>query len=731
MIRRRAEIRGVVQGVGFRPFVYSLAARFGLAGHVLNSGFGVEIEVEGPAGSVDRFFEALAAGPPPLARIESTTIGELPPVNDREFEIRESAARSDALALVPPDIAACEACEADFRDARNRRHAYPFTNCTNCGPRYTIIEDVPYDRPLTTMSEFAMCADCEREYHNPADRRFHAQPNACPVCGPWVELWDHGRCLASRGEAIAATQRLLREGAICGIKGLGGFHLACDALSETAVARLRERKRRSAKPFAVMASGLSVVERSCFLSDPEREALLSPRRPIVILRRRPECRMATECAPGNHTLGVLLPYTPLHSLLTAGFEALVMTSGNVSEEPIVSRNDELPSRLHPICDFFLVHNRRIQTRVDDSVVRLFEGSERLIRRSRGYAPHPLALPFEMRPALAVGGELKSTFCLTRERYAVMSQHIGDLENYETLVFFRETLEHMKRFFRIQPEIVAHDLHPGYLSTRLALEMTGVEHIGVQHHHAHVAACAAENGLEGAVCGVAFDGTGYGTDGQIWGGEFLVCDGARFERAGHFRPVAMPGGDQAVREPWRMAVAYLRDAGLDSAHPRAKLIGQMIESGIHTVMTSSCGRLFDAVASIAGLRDASNFEGQAASELESAAAGGYHDPYPYRISPERSVDFRPMIESVATGGEAAPVIAARFHRTLAAATVEMCRLIGVKRVCLTGGCFQNWLLLEQTAARLRSAGFEVFLHRRVPPNDGGLALGQAAIAARLR
>ncbi len=734
-MRKRIQVQGIVQGVGFRPFVYMLARAGNLAGWVRNSSEGVFIEVEGSGEAIGRFVEGLSSAAPVLAQIDRVESKDVPEEGALRFVILESAAAAGEFVLVPPDVATCADCYRDFTDPRNRRYGYPFTNCTNCGPRYTIIRDIPYDRPKTTMAEFSMCADCEAEYRNPADRRFHAQPNACPVCGPSLS--------APLGEA----RRWLREGKVVAIKGLGGFHLACDAENERAVRRLRERKRRSDKPFAIMAPDLAAVERFCVVTEADRKALEGPRRPIAILERRPGARIAEAVAPGNKTLGVMLPYTPLHHLLfeadgDARFEALVMTSGNVSEEPIVSRDEEL-ARIKPFVDEVLTHNRKIQTRVDDSVVRTFEGRERVIRRSRGFAPHPIGLGYELAPALGVGGELKNTFCLTKRRYAILSQHIGDLENFETLEFFHETLEHMKRFFRVEPEIVAHDLHPGYLSTRAAGEMSVARKIGVQHHHAHIASCMAENGLREKVIGVAFDGTGYGTDGQIWGGEFLVCDFGGFERQMHLRYVPLAGGDTAIREPWRAALSYARDAfgkcppeHLFSRIPHRKraLVESMIEHKVNTILTSSCGRLFDAVASLVGLRDETNYEGQAAIELEAIAEAGVEARYGFEIA-GGEIDLRPAIGEIARAldsGERQGQISAAFHNTVAAAIVEACdrirELHGIGRVCLSGGTFQNFYLLRRTVDGLRSRGFEVYLHSQAPANDGGIALGQAVIAA---
>ena len=681
--------------------------------------------------------------PPPLAAIDEIREEIIPDVaGSSSFEIRSSESAAGEFVLIPSDAATCDACLADLRDPQNRRYRYPFTNCTHCGPRYTIIQDIPYDRPFTTMSEFAMCAACNAEFDDPLDRRFHAQPNACPECGPWVELWDRDQCLHTRSEAIREAQTLLSDGRILAIKGLGGFHLACLASSDETVLLLRERKRRSDKPFAVMARDLGAAEQLGYFADADRAALTSVRRPVVLVRRKTDSLVSRIVAPGIEWIGVMLPYTPLHHLLFDGSscDALVMTSGNLSEEPIASRDEEVAGRLHPLADFFLIHNRKIQTRVDDSVVRTFEKRERTLRRSRGFAPFPVDLGNHVEQILACGGELKNVFCLTKDHYAILSQHIGDLENIETLRAFEETLDHMKRFFRISPVAVAHDLHPNYLSTRLALSMEGMEKIGVQHHHAHIASCMAENRLEGNVIGVALDGTGYGTDGKIWGGEFLVCDFADFERRFHFRYVPLAGGDTAVRQVWRSALAYLLDAGCDAAclsqNVSAKsleVVQKMIAQRINAVDTSSCGRLFDAVAAILGTRFESNYEGQAAMELEALADGFASqdvESYPFEIA-NGEIDFRETIRQLTKDSATAPRAAGRFHQTVARVILEICERIrtsdGLNRVCLSGGVFQNFTLLRSAAKLLSAEGFDVFLHARVPPNDGGLCLGQAAVA----
>ncbi len=734
MRRVRAELRGIVQGVGFRPFVHNLAERLALSGHVFNSSSGLTAEVEGPDAAVQEFLGAVVADAPPLAWVRQVETAELAPQGGAGFEIRPSVGQTGEFALISPDIATCAECLRDIGDPENRRFGYAFTNCTNCGPRYSIIRDIPYDRVTTTMAPFQMCAACLAEYEDPRNRRYHAQPNACPVCGPALSA------------PVAEARRRLAAGEIVALKGIGGFHLACDARNSAAVRLLRERKRRSDKPFALMVRDLATVAAICEISDAAPAALTSPSAPIVILRRLPSANIPEEVAPGNRTLGVMLPYTPLHHLLFADapYDALVMTSGNLSEEPIVVSNAEAHERLGGVADWFLTHNRDIYMRVDDSVVRTFAGQERVLRRSRGYAPRVLDLIDRGRrntELLACGGELKNAFCLTKRRHAIMSQHIGDLENYETLLFFQETLANLKKLFRVEPQAVAHDLHPSYLGTRYALDL-GLPAVGVQHHHAHVASCMAENGLDGDVIGVAFDGTGYGTDGAIWGGEFLVAGYGGFERRAHLRYVQLAGGDAAIREPWRSGLSYLMDAfGPDVPFAQApesavRLVRQMISKGVATVPTSSCGRLFDAVASIIGLCQLVTFEGQAAIELEAIADPAERGCYPYGIEPGDSwqVDFRPAIRGIAAEAEQGtppPVIAARFHNTLADSIVSVCARLraetGLRRACLSGGTFQNVTLVERVIGGLGRAGIDVYLHSKVPPNDGGIALGQAAIA----
>jgi hydrogenase maturation protein HypF len=728
-------------------------------GFVLNSPRGVFVEVEGQSATIEAFVAALPAEAPPLVRIAEIARSVIPTVGDSDFSIQESDAAGSAFALVPPDICVCEACLAETRDAADRRHDYPFTNCTNCGPRYSIILDVPYDRPMTTMAEFAMCEDCLREYKNPEDRRFHAQPNACPVCGPRLILTVPGESNPSQQTSRAILERvadLLRAGGIVAWKGLGGYQLACDARQPSAVEELRRRKRRSEKPFAIMVADAGVADSLCFVSEQERFVLLSRERPIVLLRRRPDADLADSVSPGNPATGVMLPCTPMHDLLFrilrgrwGADAALVMTSGNISEEPIVIENAEAEEHLAGIADAFAHHNRRIHTRVDDSVVRVVSGETMLLRRARGYAPQPVWLGRGEAEVLACGAQQKNTLCLTRAGFALPSQHLGDLENFETLRFFEETLERMSRLFHVKPTVVAHDLHPGYLSTQFALKMEGVRRIGVQHHHAHIASCMAEHQLEGRVIGVAWDGTGFGTDGTIWGGEFLAADYLSFDRFARLRPVLLAGGDSGVREPWRVAHSYLLDTyGAIPSDPRwaqmapperLRVIDTILQRRVNTIPTSSAGRLFDAVASLIGLRHTVSFEGQAAMMLEAAAdagSGPSNDPYDFALigaSPV-DVDLRPMIRRIVADiecNEPQTHIAIRFHNTLVAVIAAVCRRmrseLQLSRVCLSGGCFQNALLLSGCLETLRNDGFEVFSQREVPANDGGISLGQAAIA----
>ena len=763
VVRVQVVVRGIVQGVGFRPFVYRLAREHGLGGWVLNSTQGVVIEVEGERERIEGFLGELQAEPPPQALIEKVETSLLPPVGYSSFVIEASREGSEFV-LISPDICICADCLRELRDPHDPRYRYPFINCTNCGPRFTIISDIPYDRPKTTMRVFAMCPRCDGEYHDPADRRFHAQPNACPVCGPRVALAVNGaRPPRTPDEPIETARRLLAQGAIVSVKGLGGFHLACDATNRQAVATLRRRKHRVDKPFAVMSLDVETVRRYCDVQEGEAQLLESPARPIVLLRRLPDCPIAPEVAPGNNHIGVMLPYTPLHYLLLDGVGesslppplALVMTSGNMIEEPIAIGNQEAHQRLSVLADYFLLHDRDIHVRCDDSVTRLFRGKEAILRRSRGYAPFPVRLNLELAEILACGAELKNTFCLTKGTYAFLSQHIGDMENYETFASYQSSIQHFQRLFRVEPRAVAYDMHPNYLATRYALELAeeqGLRKVPVQHHHAHVASCMAENGVTEPVIGVAFDGTGYGSDGRIWGGEFLLADFRRFRRLAHFRYVPLPGGEAAIKRPYRMAVSHLLSAlgeeALELPLPlwsmlepgELALVRRLMTTGVNSPLTSSCGRFFDAISALVGVRGVVNYEGQAAIELEMLAAEGVDDTYDWRLLRRTPmvIDPAPLLRGVVAdlqAGVDVGVISARFHNTIAAIVADVCRAArektGVGRVALSGGCFQNVYLLGRTIDALERDGFQVLIHHLVPANDGGIALGQAVVAnARL-
>ena len=749
--RRAIDVRGVVQGVGFRPFVHGLATQLKLGGHVANHGGHVSVEVEGDRQALDRFERELRASAPPLARIESMTTRLVAPLGEAGFRIASSRDEGGAAVYIAPDAATCDRCLAEMRDSGDRRYRYPFINCTACGPRLTIVTGSPYDRERTTMAAFAMCRRCRAEYDDPADRRFHAEPIACPDCGPTLRAVDPAGAVID-GDPIARAASALIGGGVVAVKGLGGFHLACDAGHAAAVAALRARKHRDDKPFAVMVADLAGAARLCDVSVDEADLLHSTARPIVLLQKRPGMEVVDAVAPGSSRLGVMLPYTPLHDLLmtAVGGRALVMTSGNRSDEPIAIANSEALSRLHGIADLFLVHDRDIRVRCEDSVVRHAGAASLFIRRSRGYAPAPIALPFECRAQiLAVGGQLKNTFALGRGREAIVSHHAGDLDELLAFDAFERDVALYERTFEVTPAVIAHDLHPDYATTRYALNRTGLDHVGVQHHHAHVASCLAENGLDGPAIGVAWDGAGWGTDGCVWGGEFLVGDRTGVRRAAHLRYVAMPGGDRAAREPWRMALAHLRDAGIDEAEALAavpaatrRIVAQMLERQLNAPLTSSAGRLFDAVAALCGASHAMTFEGQAAMWLESLAEqsrdGGR---YPFAVdeanAPESpmTVDTRALIQAVEhdrRAGVSAAVIARRFHTTLAGIVLDVVRILrirtGLSRVVLTGGVFLNGILAAEVEYLLAADGIEVYRHRVISPGDGGLSLGQLAVAA---
>jgi len=746
-------VRGVVQGVGFRPFVYQLATKHNLKGWVLNTSGDVKIEVEGDREALDKFVTELESMAPPLARIEGITAVGATVRGYTQFEIRHSLAEEGKYQLVSPDIATCEACKSELLSPEDRRYRYPFTNCTNCGPRFTIIEDIPYDRPKTTMRCFKMCPDCQREYDDPLDRRFHAQPNACPRCGPSLTLVKGSGETIACPDVIAEASKLLKEGKILAIKGLGGFHLACDATSGEAIQTLRDRKRRPYKPLAIMLAALEQIKEHCFVSEEEEKLLTSPECPILLLRWKDDSSVSRKVAPELRYLGVMLPYTPLHHvLLRETGMPLVMTSGNISEEPIAKDNDEAIRRLKGIADFFVVHNRDIYARYDDSLAIVERGKPQLVRRARGYAPYPIHLPFRAKEILACGAELKNTFCATKEDHAFISQHIGDMENLETLEHFENTIELYLKLFRIKPQILAYDLHPEYLSTKYAKERADeFTLVPVQHHHAHIVSCMVENEVQEPVIGVAFDGTGYGSDGTIWGGEFLIADYKGFERVGYLEYVPLPGGAAAIERPYRMAFSYLYtllgEGILDCELPFLRDIDQhekevmkrQLEKGINCPLTSSCGRLFDGISALLGIRGKVDYEAQAAIELEMAAPDDFQsiESYPFFIAEQDGVKivklselFQAIIHDVENR---LPVstISAKFHRTIAQMATEMCQRIaaerGIRKVALSGGVFQNRLLLRLTADLLEKEGFAVLTHSLVPTNDGGISLGQATIA----
>ena len=754
--RLRLTVTGVVQGVGFRPFVFGLAHQYGLAGFVGNNSAGAFIEIEGAAEALAQFQYELNTHPPPLAYLESVQIVVQVPLGETGFRIVESTTQPGANTLISPDIAVCDDCLREMFAESDTRYRYPFINCTHCGPRFTIIKGIPYDRPLTTMAAFPLCANCAREYHDPDNRRFHAQPIACPVCGPhvWLQRLGEAEPHVARDDAIRGAQQALRDGLIVAVKGIGGFHLACDATHATAVQRLRERKGRGGKPFALMVRNLETVRDYVEVSEAEATLLTGRERPIVILRRRLDAaiRLPDALAPHNPTLGVMLPYSPLHHLLLEDMPPLVMTSGNLSDEPIVKDNEEALATLAGIADVFLMHNRDIHISCDDSVVRAFEAHELPIRRSRGYAPFPVRLPAAQTSVLATGGELKAVLCLTRDDHAFMSQHIGDMANLETLATFDAVRDHLQHLFRVEPRIVACDKHPGYLSTDWARKFTRqyeLPLVQVQHHHAHIASLMAEHGLDGArpVIGVCFDGTGYGDDGAIWGGEIFIADYTAYRRISHLAYVPLPGGDSAIKRPYRTALAHLWAAGLawDEAlpcvvacpDPERRVLAQQLRANINCIPTSSMGRLFDAAAALIGVQQLATYEAQAAIELEALADEAVPAAYSFELDSNLRILSGPVLQAIAQdvfAGVAMPVMAAKFHNAVADLVLRLCLHVrasdSLNSVALSGGVFQNLLLLRRTVARLRAHGFDVLVHSRVPPNDGGLALGQAIVAARV-
>ncbi len=753
--RQRIEINGIVQGVGFRPFVFNLARRLKISGFVRNTSQGVYIEAQGSEDTLQRFIHSLLKEKPPLAEIISLRQTEISPNGDRDFRIVSSTDSSLAETLIAPDMAICDDCLRELRDPSDRRYRYPFINCTNCGPRFTIIRKIPYDRPNTSMAPFTMCPQCQAEFENPADRRFHAQPNACPQCGPyvWLEEPDREKILAVKNEALQKTIRALLQGRIVAIKGLGGFHLTVDATNEQAVQRLRLRKNREEKPLAIMVPNVKSVRRLCILSEKEQTLLTSAQRPIILLKQKESNPIAKAVAPGNRRLGIMLPYTPLHYILfdllqeylpEKGFPALVMTSANRSEEPIVISNQEARSRLADIADFLLLHNRDILVRTDDSVVAQFKDQTVFFRRSRGYVPKPVFLPESGPEILAVGGELKNTICLTKGNQAFLSQHIGDLENLRAFKFFEETIKHLQNILRIRPRAVVCDLHPQYFSTQWAKAQNHLPIIQVQHHHAHLAAVLAEWQWNDPVIGLILDGTGYGYDGTIWGGEILIGDFTEIRRVAYFEPMPLPGGEVAIKQPWRTGLAYLyRTFGKNlpalpflQAKP-VQTILTMIDNKLNCPLTSSCGRLFDAAAVISGGRETIHYEAQAAIELMQAVGDQFLPP-PYQVpAAVPQIPLRPIIRALteeALKGTSFDRLAGRFHQTLIhlfAETVQhISKISGIKTVALSGGVFQNEILLLGLLQALQRRGFRVLTHRRVPPNDGGISLGQAAIGQRL-
>lgn len=764
--RMQITVRGLVQGVGFRPFIYHLATRFSLGGFVQNDTNGVFIDVEGHDESIKAFLDHLMKSPPPHVIIEYIRCKPFPPNGYRKFVIGESTRKEGDTTIVSADISTCRDCFNELYEPTDRRYRYPFINCINCGPRFTIIKGIPYDRMNTTMSGFNMCADCSKEYHDPKSRRFHAQPNTCPVCGPKLTLYNNDGLKIQTNDPLSAVCSILKAGKIIAVKGLGGYHLACDATNSNAVSMLRERKKRDKKPFAVMIKDIETVKKYCYVNEKEEKLLLSTQKPIVLLKKKGSNTLSTLVAPENKYLGVMLPYTPLHDLLIndAGFP-LVMTSGNISDEPIVHSDTEAFARLKGIADNFIAHDREIIMRCDDSVVRVNEDKETIIRRSRGYAPFPLRLQYTFpKPTFACGAFLKNTFCLARGNHAFVSHHIGDLENIETLNSFETAIMHYKRLFSIEPEVIAYDLHPEYLSTKYALAKNDKSFkAGIQHHHAHIAGCMAEYGISHKVIGVTFDGLGYGDDGNFWGGEFLVADLSGYERAGHLDYIPMPGGGQAIKEPWRMAVSYLYHIYGDNIplftqtgiplsagktnykldHTKLKILFKMLSNRINSPLTSSMGRLFDGVASIIGLQHTIHYEGQAAIKLELIADDHENKSYPFDINvtgetrgsvPLRIIRWQQIIEHIINdvkSGVTNSVISARFHNSIVDMTLQVCIILrdslGLNEVVLSGGVFQNRFLFSRLLKKLTSLDFRVYFPQKIPCNDGGISLGQAVIA----
>jgi hydrogenase maturation protein HypF len=749
--RNKALVKGIVQGIGFRPYVYNLAKKHELNGYIQNTSTGVEIEVEGKLSRINQFFIELENNNLPLAHITSLEQTTHPPKTFKHFEIRESQSQTSKVTLIPPDICVCDNCLKELNNPQNRRYRYPFINCTNCGPRYTIIKDVPYDRPLTSMNVFQMCQECLREYNDPTNRRFHAQPNACSVCGPKVTLFDTKRNLISTDDPITQTAELIKSGFVVAIKGLGGFHLAVDAENNEAVNRLRQLKLREEKPLALMSLSIDLIRQYVKVCKEEIELLTSPQRPIVLLKKKIPNSLADDVAPRNKYFGVMLPSTPLHYLLLEkNFLALVMTSGNLSEEPIVINNDDAFEHLGNIADYFLTHNRDIYLRSDDSIVRRIKNQNTINRRARGFAPLPVFLHKDFPNILACGAELKNTICLTKGKNAIISQHVGDLKTEKSYLFFKQTVDHMQKLFDIKPEFVAYDLHPNYVCSQFALELENVKKIGVQHHHAHIKSCMAEHGLDGAVIGLSFDGTGYGTDGKIWGGEILLVEGANFSRLAHLEYTQMPGGDAAIKQPWRMAVSYLYQTFGENflnlqlpflkniTQQKIDLILRMIINNFNCPETSSMGRLFDGVSAMLGICDFATYEGQPAIMLEQwAIENNSKNIYNFDWNKENGI-YKIAISSIIKNlvdeliqGKSPEAISYTFHLTLVNLFTKLCRELkkdtGLNRIVLSGGVFQNITLLTGLQNALKNESFFVYSHEKVPTNDGGISLGQAAIA----
>jgi len=752
--RRKIEIRGIVQGVGFRPTVYRLAKKHTLKGFVLNDSKGVTLDIEGSPEGINSFLEELKKNPPPFSNIEAITSKKLTPKNFREFNIIESEERKEKKTLVSPDIAICKDCKKELLDSKDRRYKYPFINCTNCGPRFTITKGLPYDRKNTTMKKFKMCEKCRTEYTNPENRRFHAQPNACGDCGPHLKLLN-GKGKEIKGNPIDKTIKFLKEGKIVAVKGLGGFHLACNAEDKIAVETLRKRKKRPYKPLALMAKDIPVTSKFVDLSSKEKELLKNPRAPIVLLEKKKNCVLPENIAPNNNYLGFMLPYTPLHVLLLENLEVLIMSSGNKKDEPIVFDNENAVERLGGIADYFLVHDRDIWIQADDSIARVVNGETLLLRRGRGYAPGPLRSPVKSKKKIiGFGAHKHNTFSISRDDEIFISHYIGETDNIETIKAFERGIKHFINFFDIPPDIAAVDFHPEYEATKFGKKWAKKNRnplIEISHYHAHVASCLLDNGVDEKVIGVTWDGTGYGSDGKIWGGEFLIADLKEYERKAHLKYIPLPGGDMAVKEPWRMGSTYLYKTfgkdflNLDIDFVRRldkrkwEVIKNMINKGVNSPENSSIGRLFDAVSSILGIRDTATYQGQAAIELEMIVEKSVRECYKFRIKKDKNIyilDPKPVIEAIVKdieSGVTKEIISAKFHRGLSGMILEVSNLLreetGINIVCLTGGVFQNIVLRKEATAKLQEGKFKVYNHKKIPPNDGGISAGQVAIAMK--